>query len=55
MPFEYFVNTEDLDQTGRNLKEKANIVANFLAQANLEELFAAGGGRVDQVPAKPDG
>ena len=55
MPFEYFVDAEDIDQTGRNLEEEVNIVANILAQSDLKEFVAAGGGRVDQEPAEPDG
>ena len=39
MPFEHFVDAEDFDQTGRNLEEEVNIVANILAQSDVKEFF----------------
>ena len=38
MPFEHLVDAEDFDQTGRNLEEEVDIVANILAQSDLKEL-----------------
>ena len=47
--------TPGMKTTSECEKEEVDIVANILAQSDLKELFAAGGGRVDQVPAEPDG